>query len=174
MYFLSFPATRHISRNSSDCWKEIINFDALVSHGMISHEDLNLFHYADDPPTALDLLKAALATEGEETAPCGSSQLDPREFVGGIDGLSVACGACGCRPANPSWRPQAANLEPSPRCCWRGSPCVIKSPCWSAAEPPVLSPLGSAVLDLVLALVAPLENRSRSAKSWYFPNRNAY
>ena len=65
---------------------------------------------------------------------CGSSQLDPREFVGGIDGLSVACGACGCRPANPSWRPQAANLEPSPRCCWRGSPCVIKSPCWSAAE----------------------------------------
>src|SRR5580704_11548250 len=50
-------------------WKEIINFDALVRHGMISREDLNLFRYADDPATALGLLQAALATEREETAP---------------------------------------------------------------------------------------------------------
>ena len=65
---------------------------------------------------------------------CASSELDPREFVGGLDGLSIACGAWGCRPANHSWWPKAANPGPSPRCCWRGSPCAIKSPCWSAAE----------------------------------------
>ena len=53
----------------SDYWKEIINFDALVRHGMISREDLNLFRYADDPATALGLLQDALVTEGEETAP---------------------------------------------------------------------------------------------------------
>jgi uncharacterized protein (TIGR00730 family) len=53
----------------SDYWNEIINFDALVRHGMISREDLNLFRYVDDPATALGLLQAALATEREETAP---------------------------------------------------------------------------------------------------------
>jgi uncharacterized protein (TIGR00730 family) len=53
----------------SDYWNEIINFDALVRHGMISREDLNLVRYADDPATALGLLQAALATEREETAP---------------------------------------------------------------------------------------------------------
>jgi uncharacterized protein (TIGR00730 family) len=41
-------------------WKEIINWDALVKHEMISPEDLNLFHYADDPATAFDILKAGL------------------------------------------------------------------------------------------------------------------
>jgi len=44
----------------SEYWKEIINFDALVKHGMISPEDLNLFHYADDPQTAFELLKGGL------------------------------------------------------------------------------------------------------------------
>ena len=38
-------------------WKEIINFDALVRHGMISADDLGLFHFADDPAHALELLK---------------------------------------------------------------------------------------------------------------------
>src|SRR6185295_6932788 len=40
-------------------WEEIINFEALVRHGMISRDDLQLFRYADDPSTALDLLQAA-------------------------------------------------------------------------------------------------------------------
>jgi len=41
-------------------WKEILNFDALVRYGMISPEDLNLFQYADDPETALQILKEGL------------------------------------------------------------------------------------------------------------------
>ncbi len=38
-------------------WTEVINFDALVRHGMIDSTDTALFHYADDPVTALALLK---------------------------------------------------------------------------------------------------------------------
>src|SRR5579863_9862526 len=46
----------------SSYWKEIVNFDALVKYGMISPEDLNLFHYADDPQSAFDFLKIVLTT----------------------------------------------------------------------------------------------------------------
>src|SRR5882672_7759722 len=41
-------------------WKEIINFEALVKYGMIAPEDLNLFQFADDPATALELLQTGL------------------------------------------------------------------------------------------------------------------
>jgi len=41
-------------------WKEIVNFDALIRHGMISPQDLELFRYADTPQAAFDLLKAGL------------------------------------------------------------------------------------------------------------------
>jgi uncharacterized protein (TIGR00730 family) len=41
----------------SSFWKEILNFDALVKHGMIAPEDLELFQYADDPVTACEILK---------------------------------------------------------------------------------------------------------------------
>ena len=41
----------------SKYWKQIVNFDALVEHGMISPDDLSLFQYADDPDTALNILK---------------------------------------------------------------------------------------------------------------------
>jgi uncharacterized protein (TIGR00730 family) len=44
----------------SDYWKEVINFDALVRYGTIAQEDLNLFQYADDPETALAILKEGL------------------------------------------------------------------------------------------------------------------
>jgi uncharacterized protein (TIGR00730 family) len=41
-------------------WKEILNFEALVKYGTISAEDLQLFQYADDPQTALEILKEGL------------------------------------------------------------------------------------------------------------------
>ena len=44
----------------SDFWKEILNFDAMVRHGVISPEDLKLFDMADTPQQALDLLKDGL------------------------------------------------------------------------------------------------------------------
>jgi uncharacterized protein (TIGR00730 family) len=53
----------------STYWKEIINFDALVRHGVISREDLDLFTYADDPAAALGLLQTALAVGPDEATP---------------------------------------------------------------------------------------------------------
>jgi len=44
----------------TDFWKEVLNFDALVRHGMISKEDLGLFQYVDEPGEALTALKAFL------------------------------------------------------------------------------------------------------------------
>jgi len=37
-------------------WKEIINFDALVKHGMIAPSDMQLINFADDVPSAFKLL----------------------------------------------------------------------------------------------------------------------
>ena len=63
---LTLAQTRKLDRQvkvllyGSSYWKEIVNFDALVRHGVIDAQDLSLFEYADDPPTALALLKAGL------------------------------------------------------------------------------------------------------------------
>jgi hypothetical protein len=67
--------TRKISRHipvvlyGSSYWREIVNFDALVRHGMMSPEDLALFQFADDPATALRLLQAGIAEVLEEETP---------------------------------------------------------------------------------------------------------
>lgn len=44
----------------TEYWRKVINFDALVEYGTISPEDLNLFHDADDPDTALRILQEKL------------------------------------------------------------------------------------------------------------------
>ena len=44
----------------SDYWNEILNFEALVRHGVISKSDLNLFRFADTPEAALRILKEDL------------------------------------------------------------------------------------------------------------------
>ena len=61
----------------SSYWKEVINFDALVRHGVITAQDLNLFKYVDDPQGALALLQQALAVEPEEAAPAFSPSRTP-------------------------------------------------------------------------------------------------
>jgi uncharacterized protein (TIGR00730 family) len=72
---LTLMQTRKIDRRipvvlyGSSYWNEIIDFDALVRHGMIDRGDLGLFHFADDPATALGLLKAGIAAELEEATP---------------------------------------------------------------------------------------------------------
>jgi uncharacterized protein (TIGR00730 family) len=38
-------------------WREVVNFEALVRHGMISAEDLQLFEFVDEPRAAFELLK---------------------------------------------------------------------------------------------------------------------
>ena len=39
-------------------WKSLINFDALVEQGTISAQDLDLFHYTDNPQEAWELIRA--------------------------------------------------------------------------------------------------------------------
>jgi uncharacterized protein (TIGR00730 family) len=46
----------------SEFWNEVLNFNALVKHGMIAESDLNLFRFADTPETALHLLKEGLTS----------------------------------------------------------------------------------------------------------------
>ena len=81
---LTLQQTQKIDRRiivllyGSSYWKEILNFDALVRHGMIGPEDLRLFHYVDDPTTALALLKASLTAEPEEKIPAFASSRTPR------------------------------------------------------------------------------------------------
>jgi uncharacterized protein (TIGR00730 family) len=59
----------HILLYGSSYWKEIINFDALVRHGVISAEDLALFTFADEPEAALSLLQGWLKPEEEAAEP---------------------------------------------------------------------------------------------------------
>ena len=69
----------------SSYWKEIINWDALVKHGMISAEDLNLFRYADDPETAFQMLKEDLtryALEAEPETPAIARSRNPQKPSG--------------------------------------------------------------------------------------------
>jgi uncharacterized protein (TIGR00730 family) len=62
-------------------WKEIINFDALVKYGTISAADLELFHFADTPEAAMEILRTSLtenagAAEGEVPAISSSAKPD--------------------------------------------------------------------------------------------------
>jgi hypothetical protein len=72
---LTLTQTRKIDRQipivlyGSSYWNEVINFDALVRHGMIDRDDLALFRFADDPATALALLQTGIAAEVEEATP---------------------------------------------------------------------------------------------------------
>jgi uncharacterized protein (TIGR00730 family) len=49
----------------SEFWKEIVNFEALVKYGTISAEDMNLFHFADTPESALEILQRTLTEQVE-------------------------------------------------------------------------------------------------------------
>lgn len=72
---LTLTQTRKLDRPipivlyGSNYWKEVINFEALVKHGMIAPEDLALFQFADDPAAALGLLQAGITAELEEAVP---------------------------------------------------------------------------------------------------------
>ena len=87
---LTLAQTRKLAKKmtiilyGSTFWKEIINFDALVKYGTISAGDLDLFHFADTPEAALEILKASLtdtAEAAEAEVPAISSSAKPDEPV---------------------------------------------------------------------------------------------
>ena len=55
----------------SEFWKDVINFDALVRHGTISAEDMELFHFADTPAAALKILQDGLTEHYLKREPAG-------------------------------------------------------------------------------------------------------
>ncbi|TVP58149.1 MAG: TIGR00730 family Rossman fold protein [Halomonadaceae bacterium] len=72
---LTLSQTRKLSRPirvylyGRSYWEEIINFPALVRHGMISEKDLELFQYVDTPAEALRLLQDGLVEDLDDLAP---------------------------------------------------------------------------------------------------------
>ena len=72
---LTLAQTRKLDRPipvilyGSQYWREILNFDALVRHGMIEAEDLRLFEFADDPSTAFAALTSKLPANEDESKP---------------------------------------------------------------------------------------------------------
>jgi len=72
---LTLMQTRKIERPipvilyGSSYWSEIVDFEALVRHGMIAREDLSLFKVVDDPAAALALLQAGIEAEWEAATP---------------------------------------------------------------------------------------------------------
>ncbi len=64
----------------SSFWKEVVNFDALVKHGTISAEDLQLFEFADDVDTAFRILQDGLLkhhSHAEPETPAIAKSTDP-------------------------------------------------------------------------------------------------
>ena len=65
----------------SDYWTEIINFEAMVRHGVVDRTDLDLFSFADDPAAALRILRAKLPTSPDAKTPAfakSRTSSDPR------------------------------------------------------------------------------------------------
>src|ERR1700733_2886102 len=75
MEILTLAQTKKLSRRvpvilyGTDYWNEIVNFKALLRHGMISPEDLELFEFADDRGAALRAWQARLAPENAAKTP---------------------------------------------------------------------------------------------------------
>ena len=66
----------------SEYWNELINFQALVRHGMIAPADLELFKFADHPETAMEILKDGLSmylTHREPELPAIAHSVKPAQ-----------------------------------------------------------------------------------------------
>jgi uncharacterized protein (TIGR00730 family) len=75
MEMLTLAQTHKLDRRirvilyGSQYWNEIVNFKALLRHGMISAEDLDLFECVDSPDAALRVLQTSLEPEPAQGTP---------------------------------------------------------------------------------------------------------
>ena len=75
MEVLTLAQTQKLGRKlpiilyGSSFWNEIVNFEALIRHGVISREDLKLFAFADEPGSAFKLLQEAIEVAPAEKTP---------------------------------------------------------------------------------------------------------
>ncbi|HEX4334593.1 MAG TPA: TIGR00730 family Rossman fold protein [Polyangiaceae bacterium] len=83
MEILTLAQTRKLERKipvllyGPEYWNEIVNFGALVRHGMIDATDLSLFQFADSPKDAFDVLCRALSPAPSEETPAFASARTP-------------------------------------------------------------------------------------------------
>lgn len=88
---LTLAQTRKLGRQifvllyGSTYWQEIINFDALVRHGVISPEDRGSFCFADDPDAALQLLKDRVELDREAAIPAFAKSMTCHCGEPGVD-----------------------------------------------------------------------------------------
>jgi uncharacterized protein (TIGR00730 family) len=63
----------------TEYWKKVFNFDSLVDSGAISPKDLELFHYADTPEEAFEVLRRGLTENylAAEIAAAGANNHHP-------------------------------------------------------------------------------------------------
>jgi uncharacterized protein (TIGR00730 family) len=72
---LTLSQTRKLSRPihvllyGTEYWREVVNFDALVAHGVIDPADLALFRWVDTPADAMRILLEELSQEEPEPTP---------------------------------------------------------------------------------------------------------
>jgi uncharacterized protein (TIGR00730 family) len=81
---LTLSQTRKLDRPipillyGTDYWNEVVNFQALVKHGMIGADDLKLFNLVDSPAAAMEVLTTRLSAEMEPATPAfARSRFDP-------------------------------------------------------------------------------------------------
>jgi hypothetical protein len=60
-------------------WREIVDFPALVRHGMIAEEDLGLIRFVDSPAEAFDVLRQGLGTATAGVTPDIARSVTPVE-----------------------------------------------------------------------------------------------
>jgi uncharacterized protein (TIGR00730 family) len=91
MEMLTLVQTQKLERHilillyGTEFWREVLNFDALVKHGMIAEKDLSLFTWADTPQSAFEQVRDycmryhhPLDTAGKETPSIAPSR-DPNQ-----------------------------------------------------------------------------------------------
>ena len=110
----SSSATSRSSSTARDYWNEVINFEAMVRHGMIdARGSATLFSFADDPSTALALLQAKLPTRPEPTTPAfAKSRTPPRPRAPARDRRSSSSAR-----RRPSPGRSTSCARRAPRCC---------------------------------------------------------
>jgi uncharacterized protein (TIGR00730 family) len=63
-------------------WNEVVNFDALVRHGVIDRQDLDLISFCDTPAAAFDLLRSKLPVRPEPATPSFAKSRTPKRARG--------------------------------------------------------------------------------------------
>ena len=81
---LTLSQTRKLNRSvcvilyGSAYWNELVDFAALVRHGMIAEEDLRLFYTVDTPAEAMEVLQRHLVVDRDPSTPALAASKTPK------------------------------------------------------------------------------------------------